>query len=244
MFYITLLVVAVNVVFFYNMERIKSAYCTVKNSSVFVFYLLFANVDKTGKSLKDFPAKNGEVAVVTGGARGIGKLIVRGLADRGYHVILTARNKKAGEKVIEELEQEGSKGKVEVMELDLLSMKSVKDFAKDIKSKHPKINLLVNNAGVSGIDRTVTEDDFEKHMSTNYLGHFLLTHLLMENLAAGGKDGSGCARVVNVSSCMHLATTLDLRDMNMTQFYHPIDAYSKTKLAQVKLILFKLNFSW
>lgn len=249
MFDIILLVVAVSVALlffanFFNMEYIERSWKTVKNSTVFVFYLLLGNVDKTGKSLKDFPEKTGEIAVVTGGARGIGKLIVRGLVDRGYHVIFTARDKKAGENAIEDLKRESLPGTVEVMELDLLSMESVRDLARDIKSKYPKINLLVNNAGVSSqtAKRVMTKDGFEKHMSTNYLGHFLLTHLLIPNLTSGAENGSGCSRVVNVSSCMHLAATLNLEDLNMARFYHSVDAYSKTKLAQVIRFLFLNNF--
>lgn len=79
-----------------------------------------------------------------------------------------------------------------------------------------------------------TKDGFESQMSINYLGHFLLTHLLMPQVIAGSRDNDGLnARVVNVSSCVHKATDIDYDDFHCKKFYHPADAYNKSKLAQI-----------
>jgi NAD(P)-dependent dehydrogenase (short-subunit alcohol dehydrogenase family) len=79
-----------------------------------------------------------------------------------------------------------------------------------------------------------TRDGFESQMAINYLGHFLLTHLLMPQLIAGSKNNEGKnSRIVNVSSCIHKIGEIDYDDFHCKKFYYPVDAYSKSKLAQV-----------
>lgn len=79
-----------------------------------------------------------------------------------------------------------------------------------------------------------TKDGFESQMAINYLGHFLLTHLLMPQLIAGSNDNNARnVRIINVSSCIHRLTNIDYEDFNCKKFYYPADAYNKSKLAQV-----------
>lgn len=79
-----------------------------------------------------------------------------------------------------------------------------------------------------------TRDGFESQMAINYLGHFLLTHLLMPQLIAASKNNDGKnVRIVNVSSCIHKTSDMDYEDFNCKKFYYPVNAYAKSKLAQV-----------
>ena len=103
------------------------------------------------------------------------------------------------EKLNQENIQEGS---FEALELDLMSMDSVKSFAKQILDKNLKIDVLINNAGIMFGSRKETQDGFESQLATNYLGHFLLTHLLLPKLKEAGKSGES-ARIINVSSAAH-----------------------------------------
>lgn len=177
----------------------------------------------------------GKVAIVTGGSRGIGAEVSKILFPLHYHVILAVRNVKAGEEFVTKMKNESVKVMgctVEVMELDVSSMKSVEKFSEEVKKRHPKIHLLVNNAGILFHDFELTEDGFETQLATNYLGHFYLTHLLMDNLKRAGEEGCH-SRVVNVSSCIHYFGEIWFDDINMEKCHDPVGGYARTKLAQV-----------
>lgn len=94
-------------------------------------------------------------------------------------------------------------------------MKSVKDFAQNVQKNYSKIDILINNAGTMTIPYQLTEDGFENKFAVNYLGHFMLTHLLMPLLrAAGTKDYN--ARIINVASCAHSIGEINMDDINAT----------------------------
>lgn len=183
--------------------------------------------------LGETPSRKGEVAVVTGGARGIGLAVSKGLAKIGYHVIIGVRNVESGNKLAEELVAEKASGSIESIQLDVSSMKSVRKFAKIVKSKHPEVHLLVNNAGIIFGEFRTTIDGFEAQLATNYIGHFLLTHLLIENLKNSSRKSERYGRVVNVGSCAHYGSQIQFDDINLFRSYHPTIAYARSKLAQV-----------
>lgn len=106
-----------------------------------------------------------------------------------------------------------SKGKLVCEQLDVGDLKSVKAFAQLIKERYTKIDLLLNNAGIMFAPFKLTADGYESHFATNYLGHFLLTHLLLPKLKAAGKEGKN-ARIVNVSSCVNLIGRINYKDIN------------------------------
>lgn len=99
--------------------------------------------------------------------------------------------------------------------LDTGNLKSVRQFAKTVQQKYAKIDILINNAGIMATPYYQTEDGFESQFAVNYLGHFLLTHLLMPQLRAAGTQDLN-SRVINVSSCANLVGNIDMKDINGT----------------------------
>lgn len=189
-------------------------------------------VQRKNNKLGTLPDKKGEVAVVTGGARGIGLEVVKGLCKTGMKVIIGVRNVEAGQKVAEEIKEANYPGSIEVYQLDTSSIKSVEKFAEDVKRDHPRIDLLVNNAGIMMTPYKLTEDGYESQWATNYVGHFLLTHLLMKNLTCEDRKDS-CARIVNVASSAHYGGDINFDDFNEKVDYVPEASYAQSKLAQV-----------
>lgn len=148
-------------------------------------------------------------------------------------------------------------GKIVYERLDTGNMSSVRQFAATVNKAYPKIDILINNAGVMATPFHLTDDGFESQFAINYLGHFLLSHLLLPALrAAGTKDLR--SRIVNVSSCVHLLGFINFADINgkyvrslksidwlgerrtnfhfcqiSRNYYYPPDAYNQSKLAQV-----------
>lgn len=148
----------------------------------------------------------GQVAIVTGANSGIGAETARVLALRGAHVIMAcrdlARADEARQKLLRQSKGRVPEARLELMRLDLGSLKSVRTFAREIISQTRPLHLLINNAGVLHKNRTETEDGFEAHFGVNHLGHFLLTTMLLDKLEA-----SGPSRVVQLSSdAMNMAT--------------------------------------
>jgi retinol dehydrogenase-13 len=172
--------------------------------------------------------------VVTGGNSGIGRVTVEQLARQGAKVILACRRVQEGRRVAEEILASGARGQVEVQELDLASLKSVRDFSARILRAHPVIHGLVNNAGIMNSPMRKTEDGFELQFGTNHLGHFLLTELLLPALKAGAPS-----RIVNVSSCFHDKAMgregrIDFEDLNFERRkYDGWSAYAQSKLANL-----------
>ncbi|XP_054944521.1 retinol dehydrogenase 11 isoform X2 [Physeter macrocephalus] len=140
----------------------------------------------------------GKVAVVTGANTGIGKETAKELAQRGARVYLACRDVQKGELVAREIQIMTGNQQVLVRKLDLADTKSIRAFAKGFLAEEKHLHILINNAGVMMCPYSKTADGFEMHMGVNHLGHFLLTHLLLEKLKE-----SAPSRVVNVSSLAH-----------------------------------------
>ncbi|GAB3007116.1 oxidoreductase [Saccharothrix stipae] len=168
------------------------------------------------------PDQRGRVAVVTGANSGLGLVTATELARHGAHVVLAVRDTAAGEEAARRIG-----GDVEVRELDLASLASVRVFAAKLAADHPAIDLLVNNAGVVLLGpRRTSADGFELQLGTNMLGHFALTGLLLDNLAAAPQ-----ARVVSLSSITHKTAHLDFDDLMFERAYRATAAYGRSKLA-------------
>ncbi|XP_026866037.2 dehydrogenase/reductase SDR family member on chromosome X isoform X2 [Electrophorus electricus] len=180
------------------------------------------------------PRRKGRVAIVTGGAKGLGYETSRHLASLGMHVIIAGNEDEEGLAAVKKIHQETIQEKVEFMYLDLASLKSVRQFVRRFESRGLPLHVLVNNAGVMLVPEQVTEDGFELHFGLNYLGHFLLTNLLLDALKNSGRSGS-CSRVVTVSSATHYGGCLSLNDLQGRSCYSPHGAYSQSKLALVLL---------
>ncbi|WP_406047856.1 oxidoreductase [Kribbella sp. NBC_00889] len=164
----------------------------------------------------DVPDQTGRIAVVTGASAGLGLETARVLAARGAMVVLACRDTAKGATAI---------GGARVVELDLASLGSVREAAEIIRSTCPRLDLLINNAGVMNVPFQRTEDGFELTFGTNHLGHFALTGLLLTHLLR-----TAGSRVVTVTSNAHRRGRLDL---DPEQEYKPGTAYDRSKLANL-----------
>lgn len=184
-----------------------------------------AGVDATGLTV-----------IVTGGASGIGLETSRVFALRGAHVIIAARNTEAASVVRKKIIEENPKAHIDVLKLDLSSLKSVRAFADQFNSMNLPLNILINNAGVMFCPFGLSEDGVEMQFATNHLGHFLLTNLLLDNMKATAKSTGIEGRIVNLSSVAHLHTYpkgIEFDKLNDEKTYDDKMAYGQSKLANI-----------
>ena len=144
---------------------------------------------------------DGYVIVITGGSAGVGKEAARDLALRGAKMVMGNRDLEKSADVIGTLRsQEGEdklpEDRILARHLDLCDLASVRAFAEEVKKEFPVIDILINNAGKMGGHREETDDGFESQFQTNHLGHFLLTHLLIDNILASERKPKVCAAPV------------------------------------------------
>ncbi|WP_328461703.1 SDR family NAD(P)-dependent oxidoreductase [Streptomyces sp. NBC_00669] len=170
------------------------------------------------------PDQHGRVAIVTGANTGLGFETARMLAARGAAVVLAVRDVEKGERAAARIT-----GDVTVQALDLTSLDSVRSAAADLRATHPRIDLLINNAGVMYTPKQTTADGFELQFGTNHLGHFALTGLLLDRLLP--VPGS---RVVTVSSTGHrIRAAIHFDDLQWERSYGRAAAYGQSKLANL-----------
>lgn len=174
------------------------------------------------------PELTGQVAVVTGANSGIGYETALALAEHGAHVIMACRNLGKGRAARDKIARQVYGASLDVIELDLSRLDSVRQFAAQVNTAHSALHLLVNNAGVMAIPRQLTEDGFEMQFAVNHLAHFALTGLLLDALLAAPQ-----ARVVTVSSLMHSSGAFSFDDLNLQRGYDAYAAYSRSKLANL-----------
>ncbi|MFB7515764.1 oxidoreductase [Streptomyces sp. NPDC056144] len=173
------------------------------------------------------PDQTGRVFVVTGATSGLGLATTRALARRGGRVILALRDEEKGRSTAEGLAADGvAPGLLDVRRLDLADLDSVRAFAARLREDHPRIDVLVNNAGVMAPPRTLSPQGHELQFATNHLGHFALTGLLLDRLAAGRDP-----RVVTVSSINHRQGRLRFDDLGGEHGYAPMAFYNQSKFA-------------
>ena len=173
--------------------------------------------------------QSGRTAVVTGANSGIGFQTARELAAHGATVVLACRDEAKGRDAAERITAAVPGAGVDVVRLDLASLASVRDAAERIRSGYPRLDLLINNAGLMMPPFGRTEDGFELQVGTNHLGHFALTGLLLDRLLAA--PGS---RIVTVSSFAHRQGRIDLDDLSFDRRrYRPSAGYGQSKLANI-----------
>ena len=166
----------------------------------------------------DVPDQSGRVVIITGSNTGVGYEAAAVLADKGAHVVLAVRNVDKGKDAKARITATSPNANVTVQELDLASLASVRKAADELRAAHPRIDLLINNAGVMTLDKAGTEDGFELQFGTNHLGHFALTGLLLENMLA--VSGS---RVVTMSSPGHrILATIDFDHLTVGSSIQPV----------------------
>ncbi|KAF5726976.1 putative short-chain dehydrogenase [Tripterygium wilfordii] len=178
----------------------------------------------------------GLTAIVTGASSGIGVETTRVLALRGVHVVMAVRNVEAGKNVRETILNENPSAKIDVMELDLSSMASVRKFATEYISLGLPLNLLINNAGIMATPFTLSQDGIEQQFATNHLGHFLLTNLLLDAMKNTAHQTQREGRIVNVSSVGHKGSYSEgirFDKINDEPSYIRLSAYGQSKLSNI-----------
>jgi NAD(P)-dependent dehydrogenase (short-subunit alcohol dehydrogenase family) len=183
-------------------------------------------------SAEQIPDQSGRTAVITGANSGLGMISARELARHGAAVVLACRNLEKGRAAQRAIEAAAPQAQVELAELDLGSLASVRAFAERFLAGHEHLDLLLNNAGVMAPPRRETEDGFELQLGTNLLGHFALTAQLMSAL-----EGRTDARVVTLSSNAHKMGRINFDDLQSERGYRRWSAYGQSKLADLMFSL-------
>ncbi|XP_056643099.1 retinol dehydrogenase 12-like [Diorhabda sublineata] len=177
---------------------------------------------------------DGKVAVITGANTGIGKETAKDFYRRGATVILACRNLEKANEAMDDIKKNFTHstnlGEIRIVELDLSSLESVRACAKQLLDTEEEINILINNAGIMMSPYNKTKDGFELHFATNYLGHFLLTILLLPKICRCAP-----ARIINVSSVLHwIFGGIDYSDVHFDKRkYLALHAYQQSKLANI-----------
>lgn len=175
-------------------------------------------------------AHAGKTALVTGSTDGLGQALARALAAEGAHVIIHGRNAERGQALVEEIEASGT-GSASFHAADFASLQAVRDFADIIAATYPRLDLLVNNAGIAipgSEPRRTSEDGHELQFAVNYLPGWVLVNRLRPNLAAAAP-----ARVINISSIA--ANPIQFDDVMLEQPGAQARGYGQSKLAQVTM---------
>jgi len=174
------------------------------------------------------PSIHDRVFLVTGANSGIGKATALGLAQLGGTVVMACRNATRGDAVRQDVIRESGNSRVFLEVVDLASEASTRSLAEEFQRKYPRLDALINNAGVYTSHREITPDGLERQFEVNYLSGFLLTHLLLDLLKK-----SAPSRIVNVSSSAHGPAAIHFDDLQGERRYSGYRAYGQSKLAQI-----------
>ena len=188
----------------------------------------FGSETTTDEVLEGIDLK-GELALITGGSSGLGEETARALASKGAHVVITARDLVKGNAVAARIRESTGNNQIEVEELELDSLASIRAFADRFLARHPKLDILIDNAGVMACPFAKTADGFEMQFGTNHLGHFLMTCRLVPALRRAAPS-----RIVCVSSRGHHLSPVDFDDPCFER--RPYDkwvSYGQSKTANV-----------
>ncbi|MFH8974348.1 oxidoreductase [Streptomyces sp. NPDC017890] len=172
------------------------------------------------------PDQTERVFVVTGANSGLGMATTRALVRRGGHVILAVRDEEKGRRAAAEITSEHPDAGLEVRRLDLADLDSVRAFARQVRADHPRLDVLVNNAGIMAPPRRLSAQGHELQFACNHLGHFALTGLLLDLLAEGDDP-----RVVTTTSTNHRQGRLFFDDLTGERDYSPMAFYNQSKFA-------------
>jgi len=165
------------------------------------------------------------ICLITGGTEGVGRATAVELAKRGFRVILAARDAAKAEAVKREIVRLGASAGVDHIPVDLTSLRQIRALAEDFKQRYPRLDVLINNAGVFLRKRTETEDGFETTYQVNYLSHFLLTNLLRDEL-----EKSEQGRVINLTSSVYAVGKFDPANLQSEKKFSVLGTYSSSKL--------------
>jgi len=169
-----------------------------------------------------------KVCLITGATSGIGRATAIGLAHMGARVVMVGRDQGKGEAALAEIKEKTTNPSVDLMLADLSSQEEIRRLAVEFNETHPRLDVLINDAGLFRSERITTADGLETTFAVNHLAYFLLTNLLLDVLKT-----SAPSRIVNVSSGDHTNGTIDFDDLQGEKGYKGPKAYSQSKLANV-----------
>lgn len=176
----------------------------------------------------------GKTVIVTGANSGIGKALAGELLKLRARVIMACRDLRSAEEAAQDIKKQAGpeNGEVVIKHLDLASLRSVRNFCEEVTQEESQVDVLINNAGVYQCPYTKTDEGFEMQLGVNHLGHFLLTHLLLDLLKA-----SAPSRIVVVSSKLYKYGHINFDDLNSENNYNKAFCYSQSKLANLLFML-------
>ncbi|TPX62330.1 hypothetical protein PhCBS80983_g00440 [Powellomyces hirtus] len=174
-----------------------------------------------------------KVILITGASSGIGIETARALHATGAHLFFGVRNVKQGDKVAAQILSDGGSGKIDVLEVHLDDLGSVRRCAAEFARRSKQLNVFIANAGVMACPESKTKDGYEMQFATNHLGHFLFFQLLKPILLASSTPLFN-SRVVVVSSNGHRTSPVMFDNINFENGgYHPRAAYGQSKTANI-----------
>lgn len=165
------------------------------------------------------------ICLITGATDGVGRAAATALAQKGFVVVLAARNAAKAEAVASEIAKSTGATDVDYVVGDLKSLKQVRELAKTFKRRYPRLDVLINNAGIFAPLRTLTEDGYEATFQVNYLSHFLLTHLLLDDLKRSEQG-----RIINLGSSAYSMGKFDRENLQSEKKFSLMGAYAASKL--------------
>src|SRR5438128_2373714 len=174
------------------------------------------------------PSQAERVAIVTGGSAGIGLHTALGLAGRGMQVVLVGRDPGRTERARRLVAERSGSQRITALVADFASLAAVHQLAETILAEHPRIDVLINNAGLISPRLQLSEDGYELTVAVNHLAPFLLTNLLLDRLRA-----SAPARVITVASQAHRGARLDPAELSRPRDWTPLSAYGRSKLCDI-----------
>jgi retinol dehydrogenase 12 len=178
---------------------------------------------------------NKPICLITGATDGVGKATATELARNGYAVVLAARNEAKAATVTKEIVTSTGNRDVDYLIADLSSLAQLRRLAETFMVRYPRLDVLINNAGIITPQRVVTEDGYEKTFQVNYLAQFYLTQLLLNEL-----EKSPQGRVINLSSSVYRAGKFDPDNLQSEQRFSTIGAYASSKLC---VLLFTIELA-
>lgn len=189
------------------------------------------STSSNGWTATSMPDQSGRTVIITGANSGLGFEATRAFAQKGAHVVMACRSRERANHARRKIEATVTDASLTVLELDLGSQASIRQFVTEFDAAFDRLDVLLNNAGVMTTPYSTTEDGFERQFGVNHLGHFALTGFLVDHLM----ETDGETRIVTQSSLAHKTGTgeIDFDDLNGRQSYDRSEAYSQSKLANL-----------